>query len=703
MKTKTKLNNSFGRKVRLELFSFAFKVVKWLCIASCGTSLPLHHFEALCNKLQRVLNNHSQDYTVKYIKAVRGNFYNYLSGNPLRNSLARSTSDGIPVVLGDLIPLVRGGDRRAIALVLTILTATRSLKFISEPDLTTVTQPVKGDVPDLSKHMASFWRSLGYKPITAFSLPRKLKVNEKVYRLSNGPNGRVLNTALLDIHSMPTSLKMNLSKMSPLVGARIRNFSPRVFSEFFQKYYKKFDNNKNCCRRLSCFPDKEGKMRVVGVVDNFSQLALKPLHSWLARGLSKIKQDCTLEQGKFRKLLFNGDCDIYYSVDLSAATDRFPISVIKDLLKFQLPHEYVEAWSSVMVDTPFEYRGSLYKYNAGNPMGAYSSFNSFALTHHYIIYYCCRELGMRWKSLPYALLGDDIVIGNAQVGELYMKIIKSLHVDYSLAKTHKSKDFFEFAKRIYYKGDEITPFPISSLKEVRKSCSALTDLLLEQKVRGWECSSIASSAELFYGIVLNLPSRLRKKLTGRVKTAEGVLSLVRGLQDGETFINELSHTLQLPLPHISLEICVNIISNIAVEVFSSSAIHTFFSDDRVNFPLKETVNIMRTEWDRYIEDVYQGHSSFEILKAKSFWQDTPINLAAIAIYNEYDELMKRIQKIDSTGSDWSYYMRNFAIPTSTKSIVEGRNFSLMRSVDRFASLIEERLQVLACYPQLLRM
>lgn len=191
-----------------------------------------------------------------------------------------------------------------------------------------------------------------------------------------------------------------------------------------------------------------------------------------------------MEQGKFKQLLFNGDVDTYYSVDLSAATDRFPIVLIKQLLKFQLPHEYVEAWGNVMVETPFEYRGNLYRYAAGNPMGAYSSFNSFALTHHYIIYFCCKELGVRWKSLPYALLGDDIVIGNAQVGELYMKVIKSLHVDYSLAKTHKSKDFFEFAKRIYYKGDEITPFPISSLKEVRKSTSALTDLLLEQKSRG---------------------------------------------------------------------------------------------------------------------------------------------------------------------------------------------------------------------------
>lgn len=103
-----------------------------------------------------MLENNGPNYTIKYIKAVRGNFYNYLSNNVLRNPLARSTKDGIPIVLGGLIPLVREGNMRLIALILTILTATRSLKIISEPDLDTITQPVKGEVPDISKHMASF-------------------------------------------------------------------------------------------------------------------------------------------------------------------------------------------------------------------------------------------------------------------------------------------------------------------------------------------------------------------------------------------------------------------------------------------------------------------------------------------------------------------------------------------------------------------
>jgi hypothetical protein len=66
-------------------------------------------------------------------------------------------------------------------------------------------------------------------------------------------------------------------------------------------------------------------------------------------------------------------------------------------------------------------------------------------------------------------LGDDIVICDKLIAESYMDLIKTLGVDYSVAKTHKSSHFFEFAKRIFYKGQEISPFPYSAIKEVSKS------------------------------------------------------------------------------------------------------------------------------------------------------------------------------------------------------------------------------------------
>lgn len=120
-------------------------------------------------------------------------------------------------------------------------------------------------------------------------------------------------------------------------------------------------------------------------------MALKPIHEYIGRILEKIPQDCTLDQSKFFKLLEGSS--VFFSVDLSSATDRFPISLITDLLKIRLPADFVDAWKEVMVGHPFDFQGDKLVYAAGNPMGAYSSFNSFALTHHFLIYHCCRELG----------------------------------------------------------------------------------------------------------------------------------------------------------------------------------------------------------------------------------------------------------------------------------------------------------------------
>lgn len=95
-------------------------------------------------------------------------------------------------------------------------------------------------------------------------------------------------------------------------------------------------------RKLTAFADREGKTRVVALGDYFSQTVLRPLHDYLFGVLRKIPQDCTFDQARFKDLL-SGNPGIYYSVDLKAATDRFPIKVIARVLAGHLPPSYVDA------------------------------------------------------------------------------------------------------------------------------------------------------------------------------------------------------------------------------------------------------------------------------------------------------------------------------------------------------------------------
>lgn len=146
---------------------------------------------------------------------------------------------------------------------------------------------------------------------------------------------------------MPDSL---VKELGILAGPRLENLVASYYKHpVVLRFFNSLDvikakvKDRGSFRRLSYFPDKENKVRTVGILDYFSQTALKPLHIYISRALKKIRQDCTLDQGKFKELLLNSNVDKYYSVDLSAATDRFPISVIKQLLSAQLPAPYVDA------------------------------------------------------------------------------------------------------------------------------------------------------------------------------------------------------------------------------------------------------------------------------------------------------------------------------------------------------------------------
>lgn len=137
-----------------------------------------------------------------------------------------------------------------------------------------------------------------------------------------------------------------------------------------------------------------------------------------------------------------------------------------------------------MVGYPFAYQDEYIKYSVGNPMGFYSSWASFALAHHFVMFYACRKLKMDWKQAPYYLLGDDILICDEELARVYQEIIKSLCVEISAPKSFISNNFFEIAKRQFYKGVEITPFPISALKESLRNVTTFVGVLQETERKG---------------------------------------------------------------------------------------------------------------------------------------------------------------------------------------------------------------------------
>jgi hypothetical protein len=225
--------------------------------------------------------------------------------------------------------------------------------------------------------------------------------------------------------------------------------------------------------------EEPGKMRVVAMVDCLTQWVLYPLHRYIFDSILKvIPQDGLFDQqapvvALIRKLRALGRSECF-SYDLSAATDRIPVVIQEKLLGFFLSPEFASHWRILLTERAY-FLPNLWvktygkgirsvRYAVGQPMGAYSSWAMLALVHHAIVQLAASRAGVcGWFEL-YAVLGDDIVIGDRGVALEYTRIMDTLGVGIGFNKSITSKNLsLEFAKRFYFRGEEVTPLPLVAI------------------------------------------------------------------------------------------------------------------------------------------------------------------------------------------------------------------------------------------------
>jgi hypothetical protein len=301
-------------------------------------------------------------------------------------------------------------------------------------------------------------------------------------------------------------------------------------------------------RRLVGIPDLEGKTRVIAILDYWSQTALRPVHDFLFGVLRTIHQDMTFNQGSFVDHVGRwGQGATLYSIDLTAATDRFPVDVIALVLRGHFGQNFVQAWRDIMVGYPFMTpEGKEVSYSVGNPMGAMSSWSSFALTHHFVVYVACVRLGMKWRSCKYVVLGDDVLIGDPLLAEEYLAMLVALGVEVSSAKTYVSPHMCEFAKRYLFEGEEVTPFPVSSVTSNLGDVSLLVSGMMGETRKGLRPSSGIPGAVETLSRVIGRSYRTSRELSKMAREVELGTLFVQGFVEAGEFLLRLNHTLDEP-------------------------------------------------------------------------------------------------------------------------------------------------------------
>lgn len=250
--------------------------------------------------------------------------------------------------------------------------------------------------------------------------------------------------------------------------------------------------------RLAGLDEPAGKVRVVAMVDIFTQWVLHPLHEALFDFLRLIPTDGTFDQLKpIHRLLRRRPQGPFYSFDLSAATDRLPLAIQKALLSPILTSWGAEVWGTLLVGRPYIIlhkdavsslpsigRGDLRSvhYATGQPMGAYSSWAMLAFIHHAIVQWAALRAGVitcggKWFS-DYALLGDDIVIGNKLVAMEYEVLMDALGVEIGLHKSLISVRglALEFAKRFFLNGGDASMAPVAEYWAAKGNLPAAVQL-----------------------------------------------------------------------------------------------------------------------------------------------------------------------------------------------------------------------------------
>jgi hypothetical protein len=166
----------------------------------------------------------------------------------------------------------------------------------------------------------------------------------------------------------------------------------------------------------------------------------------------------------------------FYSFDLSAATDRFPVELQYALLGVMFGETFAYWWRDLLVERPYKapLRGNvLMKYAVGQPMGALSSWAVFSLAHHTLVQLAAFRAGHSGFFELYALLGDDLVIADKEVAQQYQKLCATFGVEIGLAKSMVSSNrSLEFAKVVYFAGEPVLAFPWTLWSVSQTSLSA---------------------------------------------------------------------------------------------------------------------------------------------------------------------------------------------------------------------------------------
>jgi len=198
--------------------------------------------------------------------------------------------------------------------------------------------------------------------------------------------------------------------------------------------------------RIGLIQEAGYKLRAVANPGRIFQRVLQPFGDRIYNLLKLLPFDCTFDQTKaipvLQEALSHGKT--IYSIDLSGATDYFPLALQKHLLLKMFPDIEVSLFCDLSQASWYMPQCGEISWKKGQPLGLYPSFGAFALTHG------CLLLGLLnkdWNN-QFFILGDDVVILDDQLATDYYQALSLLGCPVSIPKSIKSNSLCEFGGKL---------------------------------------------------------------------------------------------------------------------------------------------------------------------------------------------------------------------------------------------------------------
>jgi hypothetical protein len=198
--------------------------------------------------------------------------------------------------------------------------------------------------------------------------------------------------------------------------------------------------------RIGLIQEAGHKLRAVANPGRVFQRVLEPFGNRIYDYLKTLPFDCTFDQTKALPVLQEAltDGKTIHSIDLSGATDYFPLALQEHLLLKMFPDIEVSLFCDLSRASWFMPKVGEISWRRGQPLGLFPSFGAFALTHGCLL---MGLLNKEWNN-QFFVLGDDVVILDDQLAQDYYQALISLGCPVSIPKSLRSNSLCEFGGKI---------------------------------------------------------------------------------------------------------------------------------------------------------------------------------------------------------------------------------------------------------------